>query len=60
MTKAEPVKLRLAFLARVTEKECRHLLATDNRLFSSELTAQEAINIAADPLLAERLGCLYC
>ena len=55
MTAATPIKLRLAFLARVTEKECGHLLATDKRLFSTELTAQEAIKIAADPLLAERL-----
>ena len=55
MTKAEPIKLRLAFLARVTEKECAHLLATDRRLFSTELTAQEAMKMAADPLLAERL-----
>jgi hypothetical protein len=55
MTKAEPIKLRLAFLARVTEKECSHLLATDSRLFGTELTAQEALKIASDPLLAERL-----
>ena len=40
MTKAEPIKLRLAFLARVAEKECGHLLATDSRLFSTEFTAQ--------------------
>ena len=55
MTTAEPTKLRLAFLARVTEKECEHLLATDSRLFSTGLTEQEAIKIAADPMLAERL-----
>ncbi|MGB4117196.1 MAG: hypothetical protein WBK51_11680 [Polaromonas sp.] len=55
MTAAKPIKLRLAFLARVTEKECGHLLATDSRLFSTELTEQEAMKMAADPLLAERL-----
>lgn len=31
MTKAEPIKLRLAFLAGVIEKECGNLLATDSR-----------------------------
>jgi hypothetical protein len=55
MTRSEPLYSRLAFLARVTEKECSHLLATDGRLFSAEFTAQEALKIAADPVLAERL-----
>ena len=55
MTKVETIHLRLAFLARVVEKECSHLLETDSRLFSDQVTEQEALKIAADPLLAERL-----
>jgi hypothetical protein len=46
---------RLAFLARVTEKECRHLLDTDGRLFGSLFTLEDAQKIEADPILAERL-----
>ena len=55
MKKADPLELRLKFLARVTEKECGHLLATDSRLFDVELTESAVIKIATDPLLAERL-----
>lgn len=46
---------RLEFLARVTLKECRHLLDTDGRLFSNPFTAAVAQTIEADPILAERL-----
>lgn len=46
---------RLEFLARVTEKECLHLLATDTRLFGNLFTEEEAQKIEADPILAERL-----
>jgi hypothetical protein len=45
----------LAFLARVTDKECRHLLDTDGRLFGSLFTLEDAQKIEADPILAERL-----
>lgn len=31
---------RLEFLARVTHKECQHLLGTDGRLFGNLLTAK--------------------
>lgn len=55
MTILEPLKQRLVFLARVTEKECMHLVETDERLFGAALTAQDAQKIAVDPLLAERL-----
>lgn len=55
MTILEPLKLRLEFLARVTEKECSYLLQTDERLFGVAPTAQEVQKIAVDPLLAERL-----
>ena len=34
---AAPVAARLVFLCRVTEKECVHLLGTDQRLFGAWL-----------------------
>lgn len=46
---------RLEFLARVTDKECRHLLDTDGRLFGNLFTMEEAQKIETDPILAERL-----
>lgn len=46
---------RLQFLARVTLKECRHLLDTDGRLFGEPFTTEVAQTIEADPILAERL-----
>lgn len=46
---------RLEFLARVTDKECQHLLDTDGRLFGKLFTIEEAQRIEADPILAERL-----
>lgn len=46
---------RLTFLARVTTRECAHLLDTDGRLFADLFTAEVAQKIAADSLLAERL-----
>ena len=46
---------RLEFLSRVTEKECKHLLDTDSRLFSNPFTLEDAKKIEADPILAERL-----
>ena len=46
---------RLEFLARVTDKECRHLLDTDGRLFGNLFTIEDAQKIEADPILAERL-----
>lgn len=47
--------LRLKFLSRVTEKEAKHLLDTDARLFGSVFTVEEAKKIEFDPVLAERL-----
>ena len=35
---------RLEFLARVTDKECQHLLDTDGRLFGKRFTIEEAQN----------------
>ena len=46
---------RLEFLARVTSKECEHLLDTDARLFGDLFNAESALKIQADPILAERL-----
>ena len=46
---------RLEFLARVTHKECKHLLDTDGRLFSNLFTIEDAKKIEIDPTLAERL-----
>jgi len=46
---------RLSFLARVTEKDCVHLLQTDTRLFGNLFTVEEAQRIELDPILAERL-----
>lgn len=47
--------VRLEFLSRVTEKECKHLLDTDHRLFGNLFTIEDAKKIEADPILAERL-----
>ena len=46
---------RLAFLSRVTDKECHNLLETDRRLFSNLFTVEEAKKLDTDPVLAERL-----
>lgn len=46
---------RLTFLARVTDKESRHLQDTDARLFAAPFTPASVSQISADPLLAERL-----
>jgi hypothetical protein len=42
-------------LARVTNKECQHLLDTDGRLFGDLFTIEEVKKIEVDPILAERL-----
>lgn len=46
---------RLEFLARVTTRECAHLLDTDRRLFADLFTVEVAQKITADSILAERL-----
>lgn len=55
MKTPSPQAVRLEFLVRVTEKECRHLLETDGRLFGNLFTIEDAQRIEADPVLAERL-----
>lgn len=46
---------RLEFLARVTHKECQHLLDTDRRLFAKPFTVEVARTLETAPLLAECL-----
>jgi hypothetical protein len=46
---------RLLFLCRITQKEIRHLLETDGRLFGDLFTIELAQKIETDPDLAERL-----
>lgn len=46
---------RLAFLCRITQKEIKHLLDTDQRLFADLFTLEAAQKIETDPILAERL-----
>jgi len=49
------IALRLQFLARVVRKECQHLAITDQRLFGSLFTLEQAARLEADPDLAERV-----
>ncbi len=46
---------RLTFLCRITQKEIKHLLDTDRRLFADLFTIEAAQKIETDPILAERL-----
>lgn len=46
---------RLRFLARVIDKELRHLETTDRRLFKISMTAERASTLTDDPDLAERV-----
>ena len=55
MTINPKAALRLQFLMRVVRKECRLLLATDQRLFGAPFTAERARQLEADPDLAERV-----
>lgn len=55
MTLEPKVSLRLQFLARVVSKECTHLAATDQRLFGSLFTLEQATHLEDDPDLAERV-----
>lgn len=54
--KLEPaLAQRLRFLARVVQKESRHLATTDQRLFASPFTVDRARQLETDPDLAERV-----
>lgn len=55
MKLAGSLALRLEFLARVSAKECEHLLETDGRLFDQPFTVDQAKRACADPILSERL-----
>lgn len=46
---------RLRFLARVVDRESRHLGTTDQRLFAVPMTRERAESLAGDPDLAERV-----
>lgn len=46
---------RLRFLARVVERECRHLQTTDRRLFRGPFTVEHARRLGEDVELAERV-----
>ena len=47
--------LRLQFLVRVVSKECKHLGTTDQRLFGSQFTVEQASRLEDDPDLAEQV-----
>lgn len=49
------ILLRLQFLVRVVRKECKHLSITDQRLFGSPFTTEQATRLEEDPDLAERV-----
>ena len=54
--KLEPkLALRLQFLTRVVRKECKHLAATDSRLFAIPFGIEQAILLEDNPDLAERV-----
>lgn len=55
MTVEPKIALRLQFLTRVVRKECRHLAATDKRLFGSGFNLAHIYQLEADPDLAERV-----
>ena len=47
--------MRLQFLVRVVRKECKHLSTTDQRLFGSQFTLEQATRLEEDPDLAEQV-----
>jgi hypothetical protein len=55
MTMEPKILLRLQFLVRVVRKECKHLSITDQRLFGSLFTLEQATRLEEDPDLAERV-----
>jgi len=56
MTLEEKGALRLQFLVRVVQKECKHLAITDQRLFEfSTFTVAQATQLEENPDLAERV-----
>jgi hypothetical protein len=53
MTMDRGASQRLLFLVRVVRKESAHLKLTDNRLFTSLFTPEDAARLESDPVLAE-------
>jgi hypothetical protein len=47
--------LRLQFLVRVVQKECRHLITTDSRLFENAFTSLQVMRLETDVELAEQV-----
>lgn len=56
MTMDPKIATRLQFLIRVVRKECRHLVATDVRLFGGGFSHEQVARLESDPDLAERVG----
>jgi len=55
MTLAPATSERLRFLARVADKEARHLTLTTERLFTSPFTPERVAELEQSPELAERV-----
>jgi len=55
MTVEPTLAMRLQFLVRVVRKECQHLSTTDQRLFASAFTSEQAAQLETDLELAERV-----
>ena len=50
--------LRLQFLVRVVQKECKYLSITDQRLFASFFTLEKAVLLEKNVDLAEQVEAL--
>ncbi|MCL7928599.1 hypothetical protein [Halomonas llamarensis] len=55
MKLAADTQARLLFLARVVEKEIKHLDYADNQVFSPPLTLETVINLEQNPALALKI-----
>lgn len=51
----DPARARLQFLVRVVQRECRHLVATDRRVFDGPFSREQAAKLDNDIELAERV-----
>ena len=55
MTLSSTILLRLQFLTRVVRKECAHLAITNNRLFKTPFTKEQAAQLETNTDLAEQV-----
>ncbi|MBT7079875.1 MAG: hypothetical protein HN929_00095 [Chloroflexi bacterium] len=55
MTGDDSLFQRAAFLARIVRKEAKYLASTDQRLFSTPFTAQQAVKLDQDESLSEQI-----